>query len=146
MSPDAGDRSCPEIEAMLALTERLTGLIADQARAFEQHRPQDAAAAMPEVAGLTNLYRDGSARLRTGPAALEAAAPELRQRLLRATEALEAVLDRQGRALAASKTVTEGIVKAIADEIARRRSQASGYGPRAGQLPDVTAITLNQRA
>ena len=135
-----------ELEAMAALTERLTGLIAEQARAFEQHRPQDAAASMPEVADLTNLYRAGSARLRAQAATLTGAEPQLRQRLLRATEALEAVLDRQDRALSASKVVTEGLVKAIADEIAARRTQSAGYGPGASLKPAATAITLNQRA
>ena len=135
-----------ELDAMAALTERLTGLIAEQARAFEQHRPQDAAASMPEVAGLTNLYRAGSARLRAQAATLTGAEPQLRQRLLRATEALEAVLDRQDRALSASKVVTEGLVKAIADEIATRRTQNAGYGPGASLKPATTAITLNQRA
>jgi len=138
--PDLG------LDTMLALTERLTGLLADQARAFEQHRPQDAAASMPEVTRLANLYRAGSAKARLERDALAEADPTVRQHLLRATEAFEAVLDRQGRALAASKAVTEGVVKAIADEIAAKRAQAAGYGPKSSLNTAATAITLNQRA
>ncbi|HUZ13823.1 MAG TPA: flagellar basal body protein [Caulobacteraceae bacterium] len=145
MSADA-DAQAPALEAMISLTERLTSLVADQARAFEQHRPQDAAAAMPQVSALALAYRDGSARLRAGDAALAGAQPPLRQRLLAASEALEAVLDRQGRALGACRSVTEGLVKAIAAEIAARRGEGAGYGPRAGPRPAVTAITLNRRA
>ena len=64
----------------------------------------------------------------------------------RATEAFESVLERQGRALAASKTVTEGLVRAIAQEIASKRV-GSGYGPTAARRAGpATAITLNQRA
>src|SRR5581483_1689064 len=92
----------PGLEGMVALTERLTQLLADQARAFEQHRPQDAAADLPEVTRLTGEYRAGSAQVRANPQLLHTAAPQLRARLLRATEAFEAVLQRQGRALAAS--------------------------------------------
>jgi hypothetical protein len=145
MNPPA-DLSDLGLDAMLALTERLTALLADQARAFEQHRPQDAAASMPEVTRLANLYRAGSAKARLEHGALTEADPALRQRLLSATEAFEAVLDRQGRALAASKVITEGLVKAIADEIAAKRAQHAGYGPKSGLNTAATAITLNQRA
>lgn len=134
------------IEGMIEITERLTDLLAEQARAFERHRPQDAAATMPEVARLTGLYRAGSARLRDQPAlALEAAA-ETRQRLMRATEAFEAVLERQTRAISASKTVTEGLVRAIAEAIAARRASNAGYGPGVARKVAATAITLNQQA
>ena len=138
--------ACPGLEAMVALTERLTTLLADQARAFEQHRPQDAAAALAEVSRLTIDYRAGSAHVRADPQLVQAADPQPRQRLLRATEAFEAVLQRQGRALAASKTVTEGLVKAVAEEIAARRGIGQAYGPGASKRPLATAITLNQRA
>jgi len=136
----------PGLEGMVGLTERLTQLLADQARAFEQHRPQDAAASLPVVSQLTADYRAGSAHVRTNPQLVQAATPELRARLLRATEAFDAVLQRQGRALAASKTVTEGLVKAVAEEIAAQRSVGQAYGPGASRRPIATAITLNQRA
>ncbi|HTX49701.1 MAG TPA: flagellar basal body protein [Caulobacteraceae bacterium] len=134
------------LEAMLEVTERLTALLAHQATAFEAHRPQDAAAEMPEVSRLAGVYRAGSEGLRAQPALLKGVDPALRQRLVRATETFEAVLDRQGRALTASKTVTEGVVKAIADEIAARRNIGQAYGPGAARKPSATAITLNQRA
>ena len=135
-----------QLEAMLALTEQLTGLLAGQARAFEQHRPQDVAPGLPEVARLANLYRAGAAAVRAQPAVLADAEPALRRRLLAATEAFETALDRQGRALAASKTVTEGLVKAVAEEIATRRGVGQPYGPGAPRRAAATAITLNQRA
>ena len=136
----------PGLEGMVGLTERLTQLLADQARAFEQHRPQAAAATLPQVAQLTADYRAGSAHVRANPQLVQAAAPDLRARLLRATEAFDAVLQRQGRALAASKTVTEGLVKAVAEEIAAQRSVGQAYGPGATRRPLATAITLNQQA
>ncbi|HEY9217176.1 MAG TPA: flagellar basal body protein, partial [Phenylobacterium sp.] len=67
---------------------------------------------------------------------------------MRATEAFDAVLARHGRALEAAKTVTEGLVRAIAEEVAGQRTSASAYGPGAAQSNKsaATAITLNQRA
>jgi hypothetical protein len=134
------------LEAMADLTERLTGLLDDQARAFEGHRPQDAAAGLPQVTKLTNTYRAASAQIQAQPGVIQRAPPATRQRLLRATEAFEAVLERQGRALAASKTITEGLVRAIAEAIAVKRSANAGYGPGATRKSAATAITLNRRA
>ena len=57
---DAEDR----VEQLIILTERLTELIARQALAFEQRRPQDAAALLEETSRLANLYRHESARIR----------------------------------------------------------------------------------
>ena len=134
------------LEAIVTLTEKLTGLLADQARAFEQHRPQDAARGLDEVSRLTNAYRTAAAHVRSQPKMVEDAPDDLRRRLLRATEAFDAVLERQGRALAASKTVTEGLVKAIAEEIATKRSVGQAYGPNAARRVAATAITLNRQA
>ena len=141
-----GGNSSAELEGMVDLTERLTGLIDGQALAFERHRPQDAAATLAEVARLANLYRAGSAEVRAAPAKLSEAPAELRARLLSATQAFETALERQGKALAASKVITEGVVKAIADEIAARRSVGQAYGPGAPRRATATAITLNRQA
>ncbi len=134
------------LEAIVTLTEKLTALLADQARAFEQHRPQDAARNLDEISRLTNIYRTAAAQVRSQPQMVEAAPDELRRRLLRATEAFDAVVERQGRALAASKTITEGLVKAIAEEIAAKRGVGQAYGPNAARRVPATAITLNRQA
>lgn len=142
---DSDDR----VEQLILLTERLTDLIAKQANAFEARRPHEAAQYVDEVAKLANLYRHESARVRANVALVAQAAPARRQRLVRATEAFDAVLARQGRAVGAAKTVTEGLVRAIAQEVADQRPQAVGYGPGAqgaSYRQNGTAITLNQRA
>ena len=139
------------VEQLILLTERLTELVADQAQAFEQRRPQDAAANMEETSRLANLYRHESTRIRAAPELVSGAPVAQRTRLVRATEAFDAVLARQGRALEAAKTVTEGLVKAIAEEVAVQRSKgAATYGPGAtAPAPTASAssaITLNKRA
>jgi len=144
--PATADKTAAGLTAMIELTEKLTKLLAEQARAFERHRPQDAAADIAEVARLANQYRAGSAHIRGQPKLYETAPLEVRRRLLRATEAFDAVLQRQGRALGASKTVTEGIVRAIAEEIAAKRNIGRAYGPGAVRRPAATAITLNRHA
>ena len=141
---DAADR----VEQLIILTERLTELIANQAQAFEERRPQDAAALLEETSRLANLYRHESARVRTDQGLVKGAPLSARTRLVRATEAFDAVLARQGRAIEAARTVTEGLVKCIADEVAAQRTKAVAYGASGVQTTSVaaTAITLNRRA
>jgi hypothetical protein len=139
----AGDR----VEQLILLTERLTELVALEAQAFENRRPQDAAVHVKETSKLANIYRHESTRVRANPDLVAKASLVQRTRLIRATEAFDAVLARQGRALEAAKTVTEGLVRAIAEEVASQRQKgvsydADGIAPAAG----ATAITLNQRA
>ena len=136
------------IENLIALTERLTGLIADQALAFEQRRPHEAATNMEEVSRLANAYRQEAQRARAEAKPFADAPLELRAKLVRATEAFDAVIARQGRALGAAMKVTEGLVHAIAEEVAKQRSAGTGYGP-SGAKPrkdNATAVTLNRRA
>jgi hypothetical protein len=136
------------IDELIALTERLTALIAEQANAFEARRPHDAARNMEETTRLANIYRREAQTVRAQPGLIAVASKADRQRLIRATEAFDAVMARQGRALNAAKTITEGLVHAIATEIANQRSANTGYGP-AGVKPRnnaATAVTLNRHA
>jgi hypothetical protein len=141
---DAQDR----VEQLVMLTDRLTELVAKSAQAFEEGRPHEAAAQLDETTRLANLYRHESARVRADPTLVASAPLAQRARLVRATEAFDAVLARQGRAIEAARTITEGLVKAIADEVTAQRGQAVGYGPRSSQTTNTTAtaITLNKRA
>jgi hypothetical protein len=140
----AGDR----IEQLIKLTERLTQLLAEQAQAFETHRPQDAAVKMEETSKLASLYRKEAARVRADPEPINSAPLAQRARLVRATEAFDAVMARQGRALNAAMTVTKGLVHAIVEEVAAQRSVGASYGPSGGKPKSAaaTAVTLNRRA
>jgi hypothetical protein len=139
------------VTAMLALTEELTGNLLLDCQAFEAHRPHEAAERGQHTARLANLYRHESARIRQDPSSVAAAAPMLRKRLLQSAEALDAVLARHGRAIHAAKTVSEGLVHAIATEVANQRGATGGsYGPSGGSVAPspsaATSITLNRRA
>ena len=67
------------IDELIALTERLTTLIAEQAQAFEARRPQDAARNMEETTRLANIYRREAQVLRAQPALVAAASKPERQ-------------------------------------------------------------------
>lgn len=135
------------IDQLIRLTERLTERLAAETRAFEARNPAQVAATAEETARLANLYRHECTRLKAEPALVREAAEPKRRALMEATRAFEAVLARHGRALEAAKIVTEGLVQAIAEEVAETRATGAGYGPNAvGRQGDATSITLNRRA
>lgn len=135
------------VEQLIALTDRLTALISEQLRAFEAHRPHEAAANAEETARLANLYRHESLKVKQDPALLAGAPIEQRERLIAATRAFDAVLARHGRAVEAAKTITEGLVRAIAEEVSVQRHSVAGYGAKGLKAPKpATAVALNRQA
>ena len=146
--PQAADVAVERVDQLILLTERLTELVAQSAQSFEARRPQDAGTLVGETGRLANLYRHESTRIRGNPGLIAGASPAQRTRLVRATEAFDAVLARQARAVGAAKTVTEGLVRAIAEEVASQRQKGASYGANAATTPTpaATAITLNRRA
>ena len=136
------------VRHLIALTEQLTLRMQLDAEAFEARRPQEPASRIEETQRLANAYRMESERVRQNPALIAGASRELRQKLIRASEAFDTGLARHGRALFALKTVTEGVVKAIAEEVAKARAATAGYGPgaRMAMRDAGVAIALNRQA
>jgi len=121
---DAADR----VDQLTTLTERLTRLMQEDLADLEARRPSLARA--EELGRLANIYRHESTRVRRNPALVAEAAPAARARLRTVTVAFEAALARHTVAVEAARTVSEGLVRAIAEEMAGSRPAASGYGPR----------------
>jgi hypothetical protein len=143
----SADTPAARMEQLVLLTERLTGLISEQLRAFEARRPQDAAHNAEETARLANLYRHESLKVKADAALLEGAPAELREKLVAVTRAFDAVLARHGRAVEAAKTLTEGLIRAIAEEVSAQRHAVTSYGHKGMQAPKpATAVALNRRA
>lgn len=132
---------------LTALTERLTERLAEETRCFEARRPQDVAPNLSETQDLANLYRRETARLKVDRALMDGLPDAERDALIAATRAFEAVLSRHTRALEAAKTITEGLVQAIAQEVASARAQGTGYGAGGrAAATDARAVTLNRTA
>lgn len=129
------------------LTVRLTGRLEAETQAFAAHRPQDVAAGMAETQDLANLYRRESAQLKMNPGLLAAAPAGERTRLIKATETFEAVLAIHARTVEAARTISEGLVRTIAQEVAGARAMGTGYGASGrAAAGDGRAVTLNRKA
>jgi len=129
------------------LTQRLTARLAAETEAFASQRPQDVSASLAETQDLANTYRRESAQLKATPGLLSAAPIGERQTLIQATEAFEAVLAIHARTVEAARTVSEGLVRTIAQEVAGARAMGTGYGASGrAAAGDERAVTVNRTA
>lgn len=141
------ERASARVTRLLGLTERLTERLSGEAEAFEAHRPQDVAAGVAETQELANHYRREVARVKAEPDLLSPAPAGARQSLIRATRTFEETLARHARALEAAKTVSEGLVRVIASEVAAQRAKGVGYGAGGkAAAGDARAVAFNRTA
>ena len=135
------------LRRLTALTDRLTARLEMETDAFASRRGQDVAAGLTETQDLANLYRRESAQLKANPALLSQAPVSERMALIKATETFEAVLAIHGRTVEAARTISEGLVRTIAQEVAGARALGTGYGASGAACPgDGRAVTLNRMA
>ncbi len=140
---DAADR----VEQLIILTERLTERLEAETQAFEARRSHEVAATVEETGRLANLYRHETARIKANPDLVRDAPQQRRSVLIKATETFNTVMARHAHAVQAAKIVTEGIVRAVAEEVSATRASGAGYGPGArAYAGDATAVTLNRKA
>lgn len=144
MANDAADR----VEQLIALTARLSDLVAKEAAAFGARDFKAADAAREEAAPLANLYRQETAKITADPNSVAAAPAARRAALAQATEKLHGVLDAHAKSVAALRELTDGLVRSIADYVAHERAAQTGYGPGGAQSQARagSAITLNKLA
>ncbi len=130
MALTAGNSS-ERARQLIALTQRLSERLQRETHILEAHRPQDLYDGIAETRQLSNMYRHESARIKADPSLLAGLAPSERAALRAATEAFHTHLRRYELAVTAAKTITEGIINAVAEDMNRRRSANATYGPRA---------------
>jgi len=124
IADDCRDRA----EQLILLTERLTTLIADEARRIEARQPPLEGAEADEKNRLANAYRLELARIKQEPALLAGAPPALLATLRAGAAKLHETLAAHEIALNAVKLITEGLVHAMAEEVARQRGAGGSYG------------------
>lgn len=146
MTPDATTATA-YLRKLAALTDRLKVRLETETAAFAARRAADVAAGLAETQELANHYRRETTHLKANKAILMAAPASERMALIRSTEAFEAALAIHGQTVEAARTISEGLVRTIAQEVAGARAMGAGYGA-SGQANggDSRAVTLNRTA
>jgi len=124
------DNAHDRAEQLLAVTERLTVLITEETRLIEARQPPLEGAAADEKNRLVNAYRLELARIKQEPSLIDPAPPALLVQLRAKTVTLHEALAAHELALGAVKLITEGLVQAMAEEVARQRGGPPQYGAR----------------
>jgi len=124
---DSDDRA----DQLIILTERLSERLRLETQALAAHRPLDIRDSVEETRKLSVLYRQESARLKADPSLLTGISPAHKARLRKVTEAFVELSERHARAVEAARSVSEGLLKAIADSMAEMRKPSLTYGPGA---------------
>lgn len=132
---------------LIHLTRTLTERLEQERDAMRERRPQDIAAGMEETQMLANQYRRESAQAKASPDFLKSMSDQDRSELIAATAAFEAVLEEHAQTVEAARTISEGLVRAIASEVAGARAQGTGYGASGRAMAgDSRAVALNRTA
>jgi hypothetical protein len=142
LADDSNDRA----EQIQALTQRLTLLVQSECADIDARRPP-AADAAEERQRLAGLYRQEMSRIAQDPSRLAGLRPPQRAALQHATRSLTQALEIHALKVGALKEVTEGLVEAIAQEVARAQRPAtydnSGYRARGAA---TASVAVNQQA
>lgn len=119
---------------MTALTIRLGERLEAETACLLAQRPQDIYDGIEETRNLSNLYRHESMRIKADPGLLKGISSADKKALREATERFEERLRKYGLAVNAAKTITEGVISAVAEDLHTRRNQTSLYGARGRRL------------
>ena len=132
-------------ERLMLLTEQLADLIRREITILEQRRPAELSALAEDRNRLALLYGREIKAVRADPALLQGAPKALTAALAKATRALDQLIEAHQEKVLAMRSVTEGLVQAIAAEVARKRTPQTTYGkPVAPQGPRPPSVVFNQ--
>ena len=136
------------LSSLVALTERLTALITRENTLLRQREPRQLNKFHDEKIRLTDLYTREMAALRRNDGVLDGARPEDIASLKQVTASFRKALAEHNSIVGALKSVTEGMIQAIADEVTKRNNPVQGYGTDAILQARVhgapTSIALDQ--
>lgn len=118
------------IERMIVLAERLVAVLESDIAVLKNGNPGALASADPAVQALTVQY--GREAQGFDIRIAQAAPLPLRTRFLAITAKFRDVLQLHTRLLARVKNASEGMIKAIAEEVNRMNAPTRTYGPRPG--------------
>lgn len=123
----AADDATQRVEQLIALTERLTAIIAREAEALKAKRPSELSALQEEKTQITAAYMRESTALKRDKGQLALVDAELKAKLKACTLAFRDALEKLSGALARVRRVGEGLIRAIADDINGARLAAAPY-------------------
>jgi hypothetical protein len=122
MNPDS-----EKLERVIVLAERLRTALEGDIAALRAGKPQQMSSLDPEIERLTVLYMREVSSIDHNRA--KAAPSDLRKRLTLVTGKFRETLTMHQRLLTRVRNASEGLVKAVANEVERQRAPKITYAP-----------------
>jgi signal transduction histidine kinase len=139
MTPDPESE---KLERLITMALRLIEAMQADIVALQAGQPQAMASLDPEIQRLSMLYSREAQTI--DPIRTKAAPEAVRKRLAAATAKFRETLTYHQRLLTRMRHASEGIIKAIADEVQRQRAPTTTYAPpKAGYRPANVAMIYN---
>jgi hypothetical protein len=133
-------------DQLTLLTERLTDLMDKERSCLDRNDLVAAGALTEEIGKLAGVYRIETQRVRDQPHFLSTLPNEFKDRLRIATERFRQNLGEHEASLRRARMLTEGLVKAVAEEVARSKPMPMGYSAN-GRTPVLTgSLAMNSIA
>ena len=133
----------PRIERLIALAEKLVMALENDIAELKNGRTTALRTNDPEIQKLTALYTREAQGF--DPRIAQSAPPTLRQRFMAVTAKFREVLQMHARMIARVKNASEGIIRAIADEVERANAPMRTYTARPGYKPPSSGAMLFNR-
>ncbi|MBX3506609.1 MAG: hypothetical protein KF895_14115 [Parvibaculum sp.] len=139
-------------DRMIAATAALAALIGQETEALRSRNREEVANLQAEKTRLANDYAMDVQSVRSRKELLDRAPAERVARLKAGMIELDRALALNGEALAAARSVSEGLIRMVADAMSERAAPTLGYGANAATAPRRTggsaavgSLTLDSR-
>lgn len=146
--PIAANSPADRVEQLTILTERLTGLLQQEIDLLKERRPSDITAHAQERDKLAAVYAQEMSLIRKDRKLIDGAGPKLLNRLKTVTAGFREVIAAHEGLLTAMQSVSEGIVRSVAEQAQAKTRTITGYGKDAGLRSSngsrPAALALNQ--
>lgn len=133
---------------LAGLTIELCDLISRETSLLKDRKPKEAQRLHGDKARLMAEYKDTLGKLRVNEHQLGAKDSKERKYLRKLTDQLREVIRDHARIVLRLKSVTEGLIRSVGEEVAKKNSPVVGYGSNAAFQPTRTArptsLSLNQ--
>lgn len=130
------------IERVIAMAERLIEALSADIAALEKGEPRKMRSVEPEIQQLTAQYGREAANLH--PDTLrKTVSQHLYTKLKTVTARLREILLQHARLLTRIKNASEGMIRAVAEEVDRRRVAARPYAPKNAYARQPAAMIYN---
>jgi parvulin-like peptidyl-prolyl isomerase len=137
------------VERVLSVSEQLTDVIRRESELLESNQPLSIGELQEEKIRLSNEYAMDIQAISLRKELIDRAPAEKINRLKTAMATLNTALERNGNLLLAAKSVSERILKSVADTVNEHKAPSLGYGRNAAMTNKTTsrsaAIALDSR-